>query len=152
MREILEHYPTVVELPLEWGDMDAFAHVNNTVYFRWFESARIAYFERVGLLDSMERTGVGPILAQTDCRFRIPLDYPDTVSVGTRVPTLGEDRFVMEYVVVGHRLGKIAAQGAGLIVTFDYEAGKKAPLPEDVRERLESLERTAGNETQPLER
>ncbi len=143
--ELLESYPRIVELPLQWGDMDAFEHVNNTVYFRWFESARIAYFEEVGLLDSMARTGVGPILASTDCRFRIPLTYPDTVAVGARVPRIGDDRFVMEYLVVGRRSGEAAAQGTGLIVTFDYRAGRKAPLPAELRERLMAFEGGVGN-------
>ena len=145
MTEPLANYPKVIELPLEWGDMDAFQHVNNTVYFRWFESARISYFEAVGLLDSMERTGVGPILASTECRFRIPLSYPDKVSVGARVPEIGDDRFVMEYAVVGHQSGKIAAEGRGLIVTFDYGAGRKAPLAAEVRERLLAFESESGN-------
>ncbi len=149
MNDLLAGYPCVIELPLEWGDMDAFQHVNNTVYFRWFESARIAYFEAVGLLDSMERTGVGPILASTDCRFRIPLDYPDTVSVGARVPSVGGDRFVMEYLVVGQRSGKAAANGSGLIVTYDYQAGKKAPLPAELLQSLRTLEAKVGN--QPTE-
>ena len=109
MNEALASYPKVVEVPLAWGEMDAFQHVNNAVYFRWFESARIDYFREVGALEIMERSGVGPILASTDCRFRIPLTYPDTVSVATRVPRLGEDRFVMDYVVVSHESGKIAA-------------------------------------------
>src|SRR5687767_1167703 len=52
-----------VEIPVQWGDMDAFGHVNNTVYFRWFESARIAYFEKIGLNERMRRDRKGPILA-----------------------------------------------------------------------------------------
>ena len=152
MEDLLASYPRVIELPLEWGDMDAMRHVNNTVYFRWFESARIAYFLDVGLLQSMESTGVGPILASTDCRFRMPLEYPDTVSVGTRVPKIGDDRFQMEYVVVGHRAGQVAAQGSGLIVTYDYRAGRKAPIPDSVRERTIEIERDVGNEPQPWSR
>ncbi len=143
--ELLASYPRVIELPLQWGDMDAFRHVNNTVYFRWFESARIAYFQEVGLLDSMERTGVGPILASTDCRFRLPLTYPDRVAVGARVPRIGDDRFVMEYLVVGRQSGKAAAEGTGLIVTFDYREGRKAPLPGDLRQRLLDFEGGVGN-------
>src|SRR4051812_27249954 len=54
-----------VEIPVAWGDMDAFGHVNNTVYFRWFESARIAYFEKIGLNERMKRDKKGPILART---------------------------------------------------------------------------------------
>lgn len=85
MDNVLERCPVVIETPLAWGQMDAFRHLNNTAYFRFFESARIAYFEKLDLLEFMEATGVGPILAATNCRFKIPLTYPDTVSIGSRV-------------------------------------------------------------------
>lgn len=52
MHQSLEGFPVVIELPVVWGEMDAFAHVNNVVYFRYFESARIAYLERINCLES----------------------------------------------------------------------------------------------------
>ena len=48
-------YPVVISLPVQWGDQDLFGHVNNVVYFRWYESARIAYLDRIGVSDLMER-------------------------------------------------------------------------------------------------
>ena len=140
MRELVEGYPVVIEVPVAWGEMDSLRHVNNIVYFRYFESARMAYFERVGFWEHMDETGVGPILANAQCRFRLPLTYPDTVSVGARAEELGADRFMMKYVVVNHRLAKAAAEGKGLIVSYDYRALAKAPLPEAVRRRIESFE------------
>lgn len=140
MNNLLQPFPVVIETPVAWGQMDAFRHLNNTVYFRFFESGRIAYFERLGLLEYMEETGVGPILASTNCRFRIPLTYPDTVSIGTRVSNFDGDRFTMEYVVVSHRHKKIAADGTGLIVCFNYNENKKVPIPAELRRRIEELE------------
>ena len=136
---MLEGFPVVIEAPVVWGEMDAFRHVNNTVYFRYFESVRIACFERVGFLDVMERTGVGPILASTSCRFKFPLTYPDTVSIGTRIVDLEETRFRMEYRVVSQRHQRVAAEGDGVIVSYDYREGRKAPVPDAVRERILSL-------------
>lgn len=137
----LEGFPVVIEIPVAWGDMDAFAHVNNTIYLRWFESARIAYFERIDALGVKETTGIGPILAATSCRFRIPLTYPDTVLAGARVPaeSVGADRFTMEYAVLSRGHARLAADGDGRIVTFDYRAGSKAPLPDALRERILEL-------------
>ncbi|HEX8847050.1 MAG TPA: acyl-CoA thioesterase [Pyrinomonadaceae bacterium] len=140
MESLLKHCPVVIETPVAWGEMDAFRHLNNTVYFRFFESARIAYFERLNLLDYMEATGVGPILASTSCRFKIPLTYPDKVSIGARVSTIEDDRFTMEYYVVSHKYRKVAAEGSGLIVTFNYKENKKAPLPVELKQRIEELE------------
>src|SRR5688500_16571606 len=102
MREHLEGFPVVIDIPIAWGEMDAFGHVNNAVYFRYFESARIACFERLGLATTLAGSDVGPILASTHCRFRMPLRYPDTVAVGTRVDDVGVDRFLMRYRVISH--------------------------------------------------
>ena len=140
VNNLLKECPVVIETPIAWGQMDAFRHLNNTAYFRFFESGRIAYFERLNLLEYMETTGVGPILAATNCRFKIPLTYPDTVSIGTRVPEVQADRFTMEYYVVSHKHQKVAAEGTGLIVCFNYQENKKTAVPAELKKRIEELE------------
>ena len=62
-----------MKLPVIWGDMDSFQHVNNTTYFRYFESARIQYFSALGWIDSVEQFARGPIMGSTSCRYRIAL-------------------------------------------------------------------------------
>jgi len=135
-----ESWPVELDVAVKWGEMDAYQHLNNTVYFRYFEDARIAYFERVDLHRLKEQTGIGPILASTRCRFRVPLTYPDTVTVAARVAELGDDRFRMEYQVRSHRHGKIAAEGGGVLVPLDYATGRKVPLPDVLRQRIDALE------------
>ena len=138
---MLDDYPVVLTLPVRWGDMDAIRHVNNTVYFRYFESARIVYLERMAVVEGggFPRR-IGPILASTSCRFRAPVTYPDTVQAGARVTDVGEDRFRMEYAVASEKLGRLAATGEGLIVTYDYERGHKVPLPDDWRAAIDAIE------------
>lgn len=137
---LLEGFPVRVETPVAWGDMDFFRHVNNIVFFRYFESARIAYLERIGFHEESAHGGVGPILASTGARFRRPLTYPDSVVVGARTVEVGADRFSMEYRLVSRALGAVAAEGEGLLVSYDYPAGRKAPLPEPVRAAIAELE------------
>ena len=143
MSDPLEAFPVVITIPVAWGEMDAFQHVNNSVYFRYFESARIAYFEQLEFMEYMQATGVGPILASTQCRFRVPLTYPDTVRVGAKIAEIAEDRFVMRYAVVSQRLQKLAAEGEGVIVSFNYRESRKAPLPEVIRQRIAAIEARA---------
>ena len=69
-------WPVELDLPLAWGEMDAFGHVNNAVYFRWFESARMSYFERLGWPELQRETGIGPILHSTQARFRSSTPQP----------------------------------------------------------------------------
>ncbi|MBI3461723.1 MAG: acyl-CoA thioesterase [Planctomycetes bacterium] len=139
--EALRNFPVVIEIPVAWGEMDAMQHVNNAAYFRYIESARMAYFERIGFLEHMRDTGIGPILAWTSCRFRRALTYPDTVSVGTRVTKIDTDRFTMETIIISHSMSDVAAESEGTVVTFDYRDQKKVPVPVAIRGRIEALER-----------
>jgi acyl-CoA thioester hydrolase len=139
--EPLQGFPVQIEIPVAWGEMDAFGHVNNIVYFRYFESARIACFNRLEYMDVMRARGIGPILAATDCRFRLPLEYPDTVTAAARVTEIGENDFVMRYLVFSHRHQRVAAEGSSRIVNYDYENKCKSPLSQELRERLARLER-----------
>jgi acyl-CoA thioester hydrolase len=141
--ELLAGYPVVVELPVVWGEMDSYRHVNNTVYFRYFESARLEYFRRMGWFEYEEQTGVGPILQATSARFRKPLTYPDTIWVAARASKLHEDRFTMEHLLVSRKLAAVAAEGTGTIVTYHHAQGTKTRMPEELRLRIIELEATA---------
>ena len=137
--ELLADFPVTVEIPVAWGDMDAMGHVNNAVYFRYFETARIACFAEVGLGSIEQSDDIGPILHSASCRYRIPLTYPDTLVVGARVGEVGDDRFVMSYRGVSRRHGEVAADGESLIVTFSYATGTKARVSDALRARLLEL-------------
>src|SRR5688572_32959881 len=105
-----------------------------------FLKARASRISKLDLLAFMEATGVGPILASTSCRFKIPLTYPDTVSIGSRISEIQSDRFTMEYYVVSHKHQRLAAEGSGLIVCFNYTENKKTPVPAEIKRRIEELE------------
>jgi acyl-CoA thioester hydrolase len=138
--QLLAGFPVVFSLPVQWGDQDAFGHVNNTIYFRWFESARIAYFERIGLNHLLEHEPIGPILASMSCDYRRQITYPDTVDIGMRVSRIGRTSIGMEHAVASRRHGAIAADGKSTIVVYDYRAKKSEPVPESVRRAIEVLE------------
>jgi acyl-CoA thioester hydrolase len=143
MEDLMKGYPVVIEVPVAWGEMDTNQHVNNIFYFRYFESARIAYFERTDIFDQLARTGIGRILAATSCKFKMPLKYPDKVLIGAKVTSLREDRFTMGYRIVSVKHRKIAAEGDGVIVTFDYRENRKVRIPDGWRQRIMDLERSA---------
>jgi acyl-CoA thioester hydrolase len=135
-----DRYPIEVPIRVQWGDMDALGHVNNARYFTWFESARIALFERLRL-DSTGTPEVGPILARTSCDFLAPVTYPAELVAGTRITRLGNTSFGMEYVLrrVTPSPERVVARGEGVIVLIDYHSGAKVPIPDDLRAALEDL-------------
>ena len=142
MSNLLRDYPVVIEFPVAWGEMDAMGHVNNIVYFRYFESARIAYFEKMNLLGYMTETGIGPILGEISCRFKIPLSYPDRVLIGAKVVRIEEDRFIMNHLVVSIKHQKVAAEGESVLVTYNYREGKKVTVPEVVKRSILDMEQS----------
>jgi acyl-CoA thioester hydrolase len=148
MKELISAYPVVIETPVAWGDMDAYEHVNNIMYFKYFESVRISYFEKIDFMEVKKRTGIGPILASTQCRFKIPLTYPDLVTVGAKVDTIEKDRFIMKYAIISRKHNKLAAIGEGVLVTFDYQNNKKALIPDEVRKRIIDLEKSVSQDDQ----
>ncbi|MGZ6143774.1 MAG: acyl-CoA thioesterase [Myxococcales bacterium] len=145
----MNRWPVTIELPVQWGDMDSFGHVNNVVYLRWFESARITYFERAGILAGMP--DVGPIQARQVIDYRLPLTYPDRLLVSTTVTKLGNTSFTMGLRLRSHANDRaIAAEGEAVIVMVDYRNGRKVPLGDALRASIEALEST-GPEAPPPE-
>jgi acyl-CoA thioester hydrolase len=134
-------WPVSIEVPVAWGDMDAFAHVNNTIYLRWFESARIAYFHRTGVLDRRATHGVGPILARATIDFRKPVTFPDQITVSARVPELRNTSFTMAYRITSHAQGGVVvAEGDSVVVMLNYETGEKVTLSDELRKAVAGVE------------
>jgi acyl-CoA thioester hydrolase len=122
-------------------------HVNNVVFFRWCESARIAYFGRIGLADRRSAEHVGPILASIKCDFRRQLNFPDTIRIGARIARIGRSSLAMEHRVESLAQHAMVAEAESTMVVFDYTAGKPHPVPEDMRRAIEGLE---GREFEPV--
>ena len=86
-----------------------------------------------------EEHGIGPILASTNCVFRAPVLYPDTIFAGVRVSEIGEDRFTMRHRLVSQQQSAVVAEGDARIVLIDYRQGGKAPIPPEVRSQLDQI-------------
>jgi acyl-CoA thioester hydrolase len=137
----LAEFPVVIRWPVQWGDQDAFGHVNNTIYFRWFESVRLVYLARVGLTRYEDAAvDIGPILAHIGCNFRRQIKFPDHVQIGARVTRLGNSSFTMMHSLYSESLGAIAADGDSTLVVFDYRQQRSSPIPAEVRAAIEKLE------------
>jgi acyl-CoA thioester hydrolase len=136
-----DQFRALLDWPVQWADMDMFGHVNNTVYFRWFESARVDYLHRLGLARMHGGDDHGPILAHVDCNFRRQLEFPDTVRIGSRATHIGRTSFKVEHAVWSTAQNLIlAADGASTIVLFDYRSQKPIHVPDDIRHLIEDLE------------
>jgi len=142
MNELLKDFTFVVDINIEWGDMDALQHVNNIEYFKYFQVARVAYFEKIDSDSVLGETRISSILASTQCKFIYPLAYPDSISVGVRVDSMANQYFIMKYAVVSHKHQRLAAIGDAKVVMFDYVDNKKASIPSEIRKTIINLEKT----------
>jgi acyl-CoA thioester hydrolase len=119
--------------------MDAIGHVNNAAYFTYCESARIEYFEQIGLGRFMEASA-GPALASAALNFRRQVRYPATIEVGVRVPEVRNRSFRMDYALFQEATDTLAADGTSVIVWVDYRAERASEVPAHVRTAIASLE------------
>ncbi|ANQ28495.1 thioesterase family protein [Vibrio natriegens] len=145
MDTLLKDFPVVTEIRVAWGEMDALQHVNNVVYFRYFETARLDYFEAINLLVDLQTSQISPVLSETQCRYKLPVTYPDTLMIGARVIDMQGDRMTMEYQVFSKKWGKVVTVATATGVMFDFKNNTKTEIPDSVRKSILELEATVGS-------
>ncbi len=143
MHDALGRYPVSVSIPVAWGEMDSFQHVNNVAYARWIETGRIAYFGRIGFLERMKAEGIGPILARLTIDYRRPVTFPDTVRVDVTTTKIGRTSFTLAYRIRSDALQADVATAEDVIVVMDYRTSRTVPVDEPLRAAIASLERSA---------
>jgi acyl-CoA thioester hydrolase len=136
----LNDFPAVATIPVQWGDQDSFQHVNNAVYFRWFESSRVQYWHQSGLFDALKESGFGPILASVTCNYKRQIKFPDTVLIGSKVEKLGVSSVTIGHEVFSQSNNAVSATGKSVIVLFDYQSQHPVPIAEEFRNIFEVFE------------
>ena len=136
MNEILNDFTVVEEIPVRWGDMDARGHVNNTIYYRYFESSRIALFQFFNIYEEPTEVRIGPILSYQSCFYKAPLTYPDTIYVGAKITSIEGSKIIIKHALVSKKLNKEVAEGEAHIIWYDYERQKKANISDDLKQVL----------------
>lgn len=123
-------------VPMRWGEMDALGHMNNVAYFRYFEQARISWFD--GLSISYKPGSEGPILGTLSCRYVRPAVYPADIELTTYVGKPGRSSFAMfhEMYLAGDPQA-LFAQAQAVMVWIDISDGKSRPLPDWMRRELD---------------
>ncbi len=116
--------------PIRWGDMDSLGHVNNTVYFRYMEQARIEWLFSLAAEGGYAATGTGPVIVNASCTFELPLVYPGEVEVRMSLGGLGRSSVGSFYELF--KDGRRYAEGAAKIVWIELATGRPVPLPESI--------------------
>ena len=142
----MNNWPIVTEIPVLWGDMDDFGHVNNIIYLKWCETSRVELFRKVWDLKSLKmedilsEEGMGPILANFNMNYRIPVQYPDVITVKTRVTNIGNTSFGISHELYSKVNEKnIVANAESVVVMINYKLGKKFTIDDDNRSKLKQF-------------
>lgn len=121
-----------------WMDNDAYGHVNNVIYYSYFDTAVNAYLIDAGVLDVRAGAVIG-LVVETGCRYFSPIAFPDRVSAGIRVARLGTSSVRYEVGLFRDDARIASAQGHFVHVYVDRASSRPVPLPEPLRDALTAL-------------
>lgn len=121
-----------------WADNDVYGHVNNTVYYGWFDTAVNAHLIEAGALDIHAGAVIG-LVVETQCHYFEPLAFPQTVWAGLRVAHLGSSSVRYEVGLFADGAERTAAHGHFVHVYVDRATRRPVPLPPLLKQTLESL-------------
>lgn len=123
------------QLRIDWSELDYFKHVNNVSFFKYIQSARVNYWELIGLSQSHLQTGIGAMLASTKCDFKKPLMYPGTVTILSRIDFVKTTSFGFHHLLLNNDQA-ISAEAKDVMVMFDFTKNEKIPIPDWMREKI----------------
>lgn len=133
---MLSDYPIIHIQSVAWGDMDAFGHVNNVLYYRYIESARIRYIDELNIFQH----DVYTVVASNQCKYIRPVFYPDQLKIGARVEEMRNSALRMSYLLWSEQQQAIVALGEAVMVCVDKENMLKMSIPEIIRQKVTKIE------------
>jgi acyl-CoA thioester hydrolase len=128
------------EIPTRWSDNDIYGHINNVVYYEFFDTAVNSYLIAQGVLDITNGKVIG-LVVETHCNYFSPISYPDRVRAGLRVTRLGTSSVRYEVGIFREREDTAAAQGHFVHVYVERATAKPVPLPDALKAALKALAR-----------
>jgi len=132
-------YRYFVPIATRWMDNDVYGHVNNVIYYSWFDTAVNGFLMQRGLLDIAASTVVG-VVAETGCRYLAQISFPDPVTVGLRVATLGRSSVRYEIGIFRGDAQAASAEGHFVHVYVDRASMRPVPIPDHVRAEMQRLQ------------
>jgi acyl-CoA thioester hydrolase len=131
-------YPHFLTIPTRWADNDVYGHVNNVVYYSYFDTVVNEYLLRAGVLDFERGSTIG-LVVETQCNYFAPISFPEHIEAGLRVTKLGNTSVRYEVAIFSAGADEASAQGHFVHVYVDRETRRPVPLPEALRAALEPL-------------
>jgi acyl-CoA thioester hydrolase len=133
------HFPVTLSLRIDWSEMDLFGHINNVMIMKYVQSARVNYWEQIGLANYLGIHNQGPMLASTNCVFKKPLHYPGSLTIHSRMEFIKNTSFGIHHQLLDTS-GDLAAEAHDVMVMFDFSKNEKISFPQELKLATEKLE------------
>ncbi|WP_163515318.1 acyl-CoA thioesterase [Gelidibacter japonicus] len=143
MREVtIADFKIQTTIVVQWGEMDAYQHVNNVNYVRWGETARVDYFRAMGFIINQDPKKMlyAPILGFQSVKYIAPVVYPDTIIIGTKTDAIKDDRFVLKSYFFSNQQNRLVAIQTHEVVIVDYNKQQKIAIPQSIMDEIHQIE------------
>jgi len=130
------NYKTKLQLRIDWADLDLFGHVNNVIFFKYIQAARVDYCESIGLTSLTNSEGNSFMVASSQCQFKKPLLYPGEVIVYVRIGWIKNTSFQLTYQLFDSQ-GMLVAEGTDVLVAYNHHQKQKIMITDALREKME---------------
>ncbi len=132
-------FPVQLKIRIDWSELDYFGHVNNVSFFKYVQSARVNYWDQIGLTQYYLQNNIGPMLASCSCDFKLPLHFPGEIKIESSVEFIRNSSFGLYHQIINSEGGS-AAEARDVMVMFDFNQNHKISFPEIFKKKIESLE------------
>ena len=142
--EFKQHYPFCTELKVYWNDLDSNDHVNNVVYYRYSEQLRVEFLHHI-FFDA-SRVNFNQVLAESSCRYLLPINYPDTLVLGLYIKHVGDSQSIHHHGIYSTEQQTLVATGTARLVNINPETGKKKTMSAELKTAMQPYLRTDQND------
>lgn len=126
---------TKITLRIDWSEIDSFGHVNNVMFMKYVQAARLNFVAEIGLMQLHRTENIGFMVAETNCQFKKELHFPGYVTINTKPLFAKNTSFSLEH-TLSNEDGEIVAIAKDVLVVYDFNKNEKCLIPEVIREKL----------------
>jgi acyl-CoA thioester hydrolase len=127
---------TKIILRIDWSELDTFGHVNNVMFMKYVQTARLNYVEVIGLMNLYRTKNIGFMVAETNCQYKKELQYPGIIAINTKLVFMKNTSFSLEHTLTNDD-GIIVAIAKDVLVVFDFTKKEKCLIQDEIRNKIE---------------
>ena len=128
-------HETKITLRIDWSEIDSFGHVNNVMFMKYVQAARLNFVDSIGLMKMHRTQKIGFMVAETSCKFKKELHFPGYVTVATKIAFAKNTSFSLEHTITNSD-DEIVAVATDVLVVYDFNKNEKTLIPESIRANM----------------